>query len=252
MILQQLAENLKKRNWSMALVEVLIVVVGIFIGLQVDDWNTARKDRVDEGIFLKNLHDDVLMADELSRRLRQRRLDRLIWTLGAGDVLFDRSQRNTLTDDECTAIVWTTAFNINAPGLPSLDELIGIGRMGIVRNVELRTALVALRQTRTALDAAISEKSSSSNFISLPSIFPELFQMTAYFDDISSEVVTRNECDLAAMRANRHFLNQFSANADGYDAYIRDGVKPWSLQFDKVHDLVDNALNIDHRADSSE
>jgi len=114
------------------------------------------------------------------------------------------------------------------------------------------TALVALQQTRAALDAIISEKSASSNFISLPTIFPSLFQMSASFDETIGEVQTQNECDLAAMRANQPFLNQFSANADGYDAYIRDGVKPWSLQFDKVHDLVDNALNIDHRADSSE
>ena len=55
------------------------------------------------------------------------------------------------------------------------------------------------------------------------------------------------ECDLASMRTNRPFLDQFSTNADGYDAYIRDGVKPWSLQSNRVHELVDDALGIDHR-----
>lgn len=252
MILQQLAKSLVKRDWSTVLVEVLIVVVGIFVGLQVDDWNRARKDRIDEGVFLKALHDDVLRADELSRRLRQRRLDRLDWTLSAGNVLFNRSKRNALTDNECTSIVWSTAFNITATGLPSVDELIGTGRMGIIRDAELRTALVALQQTRAALDAIISEKSSSSNFISLPTIFPELFDLTMYFDETIGEVITRNECDLAAMRADQQFLNQFSANADGYDAYIRDGVRPWSLQFDRVHTLVDIALGFDHHDEVNE
>jgi len=51
------------------------------------------------------------------------------------------------------------------------------------------------------------------------------------------------------MRANQPFLNQFSANADGYDAYIRDGLKPWSLQFDRVHEFVDRELGIDHNAE---
>ncbi len=48
------------------------------------------------------------------------------------------------------------------------------------------------------------------------------------------------------MRANQKFLNQFSANADGYDAYIRDGLAPWSAQFDKVHQLVDDVLGMTH------
>lgn len=252
MILQKIAENLKSHNWGTALVEVLIVVIGIFIGLQVDDWNKARKDREDEEIYLKSLHEDVLLADELSRRLRQRRLDRLDWTLSAGDVLFRRNERDTLTVNECTAIVWSTAFNITATGLPSLDELLGTGRMGIIRDSQLRTALVALQQTRAALDAIISEKSASSNFVSLPTIFPNFFRLSASFDKTLGEVQTQNECDLAAMRTNQPFLNQFSANADGYDAYIRDGVKPWSQQFDRVHALVDSALGISHDVEEDE
>ena len=124
--------------------------------------------------------------------------------------------------------------------------------MGIIRNTELRTALVALRQTRAALDKAISEKTSSSNFKFLPAAFPDLFEINAYFDDARGDISTRNVCDLAAMRANRPFLNQFSANSDGYDAYIRDGMKPWSSQFDKVHDLVDSALEIDHHVEVTE
>jgi len=252
MILRRLAEALRTQNWFTVVLEVAIVVVGIFIGLQVDDWNQSRKNQIDERTFLSALHEDVLRVDELSRRLRLRRQDRLNWTLDAGGVLFGQAQRESLTDTECAAIVWSSAFNITATGLPSVDELIGTGRMGIIQNVELRTGLVGLQQTRAALDATISEKTASSNYIFLPSAFPELFKMSMYFDDTIGEVKTKNECDLAAMRENQHFLNQFSAHADGYDAYIRDGLRPWSLQFDKVHTVVDTILSIDHEEDINE
>ncbi|HKJ18223.1 MAG TPA: hypothetical protein VJ984_12790 [Xanthomonadales bacterium] len=33
---------------------------------------------------------------------------------------------------------------------------------------------------------------------------------------------------------------------DGCDAYIRDGLKPWSDQFDTVHAMVDGILGITH------
>jgi hypothetical protein len=251
-ILQRLARSLGRKDWGTVLAEILIVVLGIYIGLQVDDWNQSRKDRNDERTFLNTLHEDVLRVDELSRRLRQRRLDRLDWTLNAGDVLFGRNDRETFTENECAAIVWSSAFNLTATGLPSVEELIGTGRMGIVRDIELRTALVALRQTRAALDATISEKTASANFISLPSTFPELFKMSMYFDDTVGEIFTKNECDLAAMRSNQHFLNQFSANADGYDAYVRDGVRPWSQQFERVHARIDAILSINHEKDVNE
>ena len=252
MILQRVSKNLIDRDWSLALVEILIVVVGIFIGLQVDDWNQARKDRIDEALSLERLHDDLLLADDLSRRLRQRRIDRLDAMLDAADVLFNRNERDSLTDKECGGIVWSTAFNIVASGLPSVDELLGTGRMGIIRNTELRTALVALRQTRSALDMTILEKTASFNFVNLPAAFPDLFRLAMYFDNTRGEVWTKNECDLTAMRANQPFLNQFSVNGDGYDAYVRDGVKPWSSQLDRVHELVDSALAFDHHADVSE
>ena len=44
MILRRLAEGVRKQDWFTVVVEVLIVVVGIFLGLQVDDWNNARKE----------------------------------------------------------------------------------------------------------------------------------------------------------------------------------------------------------------
>lgn len=45
MILRKLADAIAAQNWFTVVLEVLIVVVGIFIGLQVDDWNEIRKDR---------------------------------------------------------------------------------------------------------------------------------------------------------------------------------------------------------------
>ncbi|MBT8449026.1 MAG: hypothetical protein KJO69_05020 [Gammaproteobacteria bacterium] len=42
MIIHRLAENIRKQNWFTVFIEFVIVVVGIFVGLQVDDWNEDR------------------------------------------------------------------------------------------------------------------------------------------------------------------------------------------------------------------
>lgn len=59
MILRKVAASLIRRDWGMVLIEILVVVVGIFIGLQVDDWNLARKQRADQEIYLDRLGADV-------------------------------------------------------------------------------------------------------------------------------------------------------------------------------------------------
>ena len=59
MILRRLADAIREQNWFTVVLEVLIVVVGIFIGLQVDDWNDARKDRALERDFLQRLAADL-------------------------------------------------------------------------------------------------------------------------------------------------------------------------------------------------
>lgn len=45
MILRRLSANLKAQNWTAIAIEFLIVVVGVFIGTQVANWNQARLEK---------------------------------------------------------------------------------------------------------------------------------------------------------------------------------------------------------------
>lgn len=60
MILKRIAEGIKNQDWFVVGVEIMVVVVGIFIGLQVEAWNQERKDIQWEAVFLKNLKADLL------------------------------------------------------------------------------------------------------------------------------------------------------------------------------------------------
>tara|TARA_R110000796_G_scaffold57279_1_gene132312 strand:+ start:720 stop:992 length:273 start_codon:yes stop_codon:yes gene_type:complete len=45
MIFQRLATSIREQDWFTVAVETLIVVFGVFIGLQVNNWNAASQDR---------------------------------------------------------------------------------------------------------------------------------------------------------------------------------------------------------------
>jgi hypothetical protein len=239
-----MSEAIRKQNWFVVAIEVLVVVVGIFIGRQVDDWNQARRDRADEKIFIERLHEDIVLAEELSNRVRARRLERLQTLYVAADIVFGRSDRQSLTQEECSSIVSSSYFNINVAGFPSVTELVATGRMHIIRDAQLRSSLVYLEQVRGTLINYINVQTIAS--IAIGTKYPGIVQMESYYDTDLNEARSHLQCDLGKMRASQDFLNDMAIGIDRYDAYIRDGLAPWSEQFDKVHALVDETLGLRH------
>jgi len=47
MILRRFIEHVKEQNWTAIFLDFVIVVSGVFIGIQVSNWNAARADRLE-------------------------------------------------------------------------------------------------------------------------------------------------------------------------------------------------------------
>lgn len=61
MSLRTLAARFRQRDWLSVGIEVLIVVAGVFIGLQVSDWNDERKSTELGRAYLQRMHDELLV-----------------------------------------------------------------------------------------------------------------------------------------------------------------------------------------------
>lgn len=55
MILRRITEQVKSQNWVAVGIEFVIVVVGVFVGLQAQDWSTARAERNAEHAAIERL-----------------------------------------------------------------------------------------------------------------------------------------------------------------------------------------------------
>lgn len=77
-LLRRLANAVREHDWFTVLVEIGIVVVGVFLGIQVSNWNEARHDEARAQGYLERIHAD-LQTDirELAKR-------RVFWTQVAG------------------------------------------------------------------------------------------------------------------------------------------------------------------------
>ena len=59
MILRRLAANLRAQNWTAITIEFLIVVIGVFVGTQVSNWNDARIQRAQTTQVLQGLKPEL-------------------------------------------------------------------------------------------------------------------------------------------------------------------------------------------------
>ena len=65
MLLRRITKHVKDQNWFAVGIDFVIVVIGVFIGIQVSNWNEARTDSEREKVVLADLLDD-LKADQAS------------------------------------------------------------------------------------------------------------------------------------------------------------------------------------------
>lgn len=79
MTVRHLADAIRGQNWLTVLIELTVVVVGIFLGLQIDDWNEQRKEYSLERGYIERLEADVDANIEVYR-VAVRRLDCSGWS----------------------------------------------------------------------------------------------------------------------------------------------------------------------------
>jgi hypothetical protein len=242
-------KHVTDQNWFAVGLDVLVVITGIFLGMQVTEWNDNRKDRIDGQDFIGRIHNEILAAEQMSSRVRDRRLNLISTLTDAAKIIFDKNKSGELTDAHCLALATSHYLNIAISELPSLTELISAGRVAILEDHQLRTALIAHQQKVGTL----KENTQNSVLImhNLPIDHPGLIKSEPYYDAALGEMQARYKCDLMEMRKSQAFLNAASENVDGYDAYLRDGLRPWSTHLTRVHYMLDSALGIEHDKASS-
>jgi hypothetical protein len=147
MILRKLADAIREQSWSTVILEILIVVVGIFIGLQVDGWNEDRKDRIEEQIILDRLATEISIAIEDVRNdiveLESRTSDiaYVIAMLEEGSSPKSRDLRFI------NGIIGAARIELPFSGLATIRELQNTGKITLILNGDVRAAISAAEDT---------------------------------------------------------------------------------------------------------
>lgn len=269
MLLRRITKHVTDQNWFTVFLDFFIVVVGVFIGIQVANWNTERLAKESERDFLNRLHKDII---ELQDRRKQYDIDRpfLINTFGkitdflyeekdnlseaiALHVTFDPDIENVTGFAEslvCNSIDWTNALTVPPALLPTAAELISAGRINDISSIDLKDALQTFLQQ--ADRAEVYTNSIRKNTVLLSAEYPSLFDIRTHdwaSNDQYGETYSKYGCDYEAMRKNKAFLNAFALNVNTFTNYANRSVSPVSDKLNLLHTVMDKELSIIHNAD---
>lgn len=147
MLFGRFGKHIREQNWFAVAIDFLIVVFGVFIGFQLDNWNEARKNRAEEHQYLLRLYDDMSATIEQTKSsiaFMRKNADR------AGVVLRDlKACRIPDVDGVDFANGLYQLGKLYAPILVrgTIDELQSTGKMFILRDVGLRRQINETVQT---------------------------------------------------------------------------------------------------------
>ncbi|MGB3627654.1 MAG: hypothetical protein WA989_17630, partial [Henriciella sp.] len=105
MILQRLATSIRKQDWFTVLIETLIVVLGVFLGIQLGNWNVEHERRAEEVAYLTRLHGEVVDLLDTRAGIVDPRADRFLYMKSAALLIFGDEDR-PLSDDECGSLAY--------------------------------------------------------------------------------------------------------------------------------------------------
>lgn len=145
MLLRRLMEHVKDQNWTVVWLDLVIVIIGVFMGIQVANWNDERRQRSMGVVILERLEADFVSIQAGASF----RVERVESHIAAADKVMSQALAATLKDDLSGLREKLTAIGHITPvsSSPTLTQLVTNGEMSLIRSEPLRRALTEFEGT---------------------------------------------------------------------------------------------------------
>lgn len=158
MILRRFVQHVTDQNWFAVGLDLLVVITGIFLGMQVTDWNQDRSDRERERQYLLRLSDDFARNTELIQQSVQ--LYDTLLQRQAQVLLILKEDEASITEEELNFVAhnllaWSFWRQVNLE-MGTIEELISSGEMTLIEDEEVRKKLFAFRAKYETISSQLS------------------------------------------------------------------------------------------------
>jgi len=146
-------DNRPLKYMRYAIGEILLVMVGILLALQVNNWNNERSNRALEIKYLKGIKADLQM-DLIN--LKTFIDDKELKYLSAAQLLEMKDPQTVSELDALDSIIWNVFVWIRYDqSTNTLDELIGSGNLSLIKNDSIKSMIQNIKQTNVMIQGGV-------------------------------------------------------------------------------------------------
>ena len=154
MILRRVIAHFRKQEWTAIAIDFVIVVLGVFMGIQVANWNEAAKDKRAETAYLSQLHKDLRLIDvEARAQIEFERFQAGLAIKTFGFIRNDQSpDRVRRINIGLAQLTMRRTLRIESPTFVDLQNS---GKMDVIADDALRAEVVSYFFNMRRMEAAI-------------------------------------------------------------------------------------------------
>jgi hypothetical protein len=135
-MLRRAVQALRRQDWTAVVIELVVVIIGVFIGLQAANWNEDRETNQKAAVFTQRLKAD-LREEAWGYEMQIGYFDEV---LDSAKQATDALTGKTALSGEALLIAAyrATQFNGNTRRRATYDELVSTGEIGLIHDEALR------------------------------------------------------------------------------------------------------------------
>lgn len=142
MILRSVTKHIKEQNWFAVGLDLLIVVFGVFIGLQVANWNESLNDKDRATAYLNRIHADILTdIDNYQIRTNFWGEVKDYGLTGLDYVNSNEKEKNNSYWEVLLAFYQASQISEFYTKLSTYNELTSSGDLRLINNIKLRDSI---------------------------------------------------------------------------------------------------------------
>ena len=162
MLLRRVTQHVKDQNWFAVLIDFAIVVFGVFIGIQVANWNAARELAAREISFLRELQGEIRLNNEVMSG----RITMMHRVIEAGE----RSQDFLQGDQSCGADCWQKTVDMfhasqvmHGPSSRTVYDQ--MQRLDLPKSGKVKEAMARYYRLDSAMSASFDRRPKFRNYV---------------------------------------------------------------------------------------
>ncbi|HSM63544.1 MAG TPA: DUF6090 family protein [Gillisia sp.] len=154
---KMIGENKFSKYLIYAIGEIILVVIGILIALQINNWNENRKNSNEETAILESLGKNLILAKKQSESLVSAEKNSkvaLLLVLGIGSI--NSIDKNTISDKKFKDAFWNLENDI--PVINTYTDLKNTNKLGLIKNQKIKEKFTSLEVNLNELKGMLDDR----------------------------------------------------------------------------------------------